>query len=464
MWGSGSKPARLAGRYGLGAGKLLGDRLAGNDMDADIAGPPHQVVHHRPAQDLEPARPRRLADDDLRDVVPVREIDHVVGDAARAGGERDGLGTQALGKPHGLGDAVALGLGELRAARRLDAQCRPGGMQAIGQAFGVAHEGCRARVLADADQQPLARGPWPGNGARLHLLQQLLVDALGGAPQGEFAQRGEVGGREVVLERALGLLGDVDLALLQALDQVLGRQVDELDGLGPVDDGIGHRLAHAHARDLGHDIVEALDVLDVERRVDVDALLQQLLHVQVALGVPAAGGVGVGELVDQHQVGAPPQRGIEIELAQEAIDVDHRLARQHLEALQQRLRLLAAVRLDHADDNVHPLLKPGPRRQQHLVGLADTRRRTDKDLEAAGGALLLASGFGEQGLRRRSLLGLAPRVCHLKGSSVGLRNVPVPDVLIDQPARDPRSYRGGPRRASAETARGVMSQFEISRR
>ena len=35
--------------------------------------------------------------------------------------------------------------------------------------------------------------------------------------------------------------------------------------------GVGHRLAHAHLRDLRDDVVQALDVLDVDGRVDVDA-------------------------------------------------------------------------------------------------------------------------------------------------------------------------------------------------
>ena len=56
---------------------------------------------------------------------------------------------------------------------------------------------------------------------RLHVLEQLLVDPLGGAAQRQLAQRGQVARREIVLERALGLLRDVDLALLQALDQIV---------------------------------------------------------------------------------------------------------------------------------------------------------------------------------------------------------------------------------------------------
>ena len=74
-----------------------------------------------------------------------------------------------------------------------------------------------------------------------------------------------------MLQRPLGLLGDVDLALLQALDQVVGRQVDQLDGVGPIEDRVRHRLAHAHVGDLRHHVVQALDVLDVDGGVDVDA-------------------------------------------------------------------------------------------------------------------------------------------------------------------------------------------------
>ena len=81
-------------------------------------------------------------------------------------------------------------------------------------------------------------------------------------------------------DRPLRLLRHVDLAVLQALDQVFGRQVDELDVVGLVDDRIGHRLAHADAGDLRDDVVQALDMLDIERRIDIDAGGEQFLHVQ----------------------------------------------------------------------------------------------------------------------------------------------------------------------------------------
>ena len=105
---------------------------------------------------------------------------------------------------------------EPRAARRLDRERGPGRVQPVGEALGVADEAGRARVLADADEDPLAGRPGAGDGVRLHVGEELVVDALGRAAQRQLAQRGQVAGREVVLERALGGLRDVDLALAAA--------------------------------------------------------------------------------------------------------------------------------------------------------------------------------------------------------------------------------------------------------
>ena len=79
--------------------------------------------------------------------------------------------------------------------------------------------------------------------------------------------------------------GHVDLALGQALEQLVGGQVDEPDLGRLLEHAIGHRLSHDDAGDLGDHVVQALDVLDVERRVDVDARVEQLLHVLPSLGM-----------------------------------------------------------------------------------------------------------------------------------------------------------------------------------
>ena len=372
---------RLHRGLGRGPGRQF---LAGDDVDADIAGAPHQIVHHRAVQDFEPARARRLADDDLGDVVGLREADDVVGDAAPAAGNGERLAAQRLGQPQRVGDPVALLVGQLQAAPRLDAERGPGRMQPVGQPLGVAHEPGRARILADADQDALARRPRPGDGVGLHVGEQLLVDALGGAAQRQLAQRGQIARREIMLERALGLLGDVDLALLQPLDQVVGREVDQLDGVGAVEHRIRHGLAHAHMRDLRDHVVEALDVLDVDRGVDIDAAREQFLDVEIALGMAAAGRVGVGEFVDQRDLRTARDQRVEVHLLERLILVLDPLARQDLEAVQQRLGLRAAVGLDDADHDIDAVLPLGVRALQHLVGLADAGGGADEDLEPAG--------------------------------------------------------------------------------
>ena len=305
-------------------------------------------------------------------------------------------------------------------------------MQAVGQPLGIAHETRGARVLADADENALARCPRPGDGAGLHLGEQLLIHPIGGAAQRKLAKRRQIGGREKVLQRPLGLLRDVDLSFLEALDQIVGRQIDQFDGVGAVEHGIRHRLAHAHMRDLRDHVIQAFDVLDVDGRVDVDAAAQQLFDVEIALGMTAARRIGVGELVDQHDLRPAGDDGVEVHLLEPLALVFDAPARDDLEAFQQRLRLLAAVGLDDADDDVVAVLLSGAGLLQHLVGLADARRRTHEDPELADAALLPPGRF-EQGLRRGSLFRVAPLVCHQPSASSAVREA----VRATAPSSDP---------------------------
>ena len=193
----------------------------------------------------------------------------------------------------------------------------------------------------------------PGDGVRPHVAR--ICSSTRSAVSRSASSRSAVRlpGWKKLRERALGRRGHVDLALVQALEQLLGRQVDQLDLVGAVEDAVGDGLAHAHAGDLRDDVVQALEVLDVDRGVDVDAGVEQLLDVVPALRVPAAGRVRVRELVDQDQLGPAREDGVEVHLARApgrgtAID----LARDDLEPVEQRLGLGAAVRLDDADDDV----------------------------------------------------------------------------------------------------------------
>ena len=153
-----------------------------------------------------------LADDDMGDIVLAGVADDFLGDVAARNGRRPrrrasrqgAASRQPVARPPRTG---------ARVRGRLDVERRPGRAQPLGQAPAIADERRRARLLVDADQDPLAGRPGPGDGVRLHVGEQLLVDALGRAPQRQLPQRRQVAGREVVLERALGRRRDIDLAL-----------------------------------------------------------------------------------------------------------------------------------------------------------------------------------------------------------------------------------------------------------
>ena len=219
-----------------------------------------------------------------------------------------------------------------------------------------------------------------------------------------------------MLQRALGLLRNVDFPFLEPLDQIVRSEIDELDGVGAVEDRVRHRLAHADMRDLGDNVVEALDMLDIDGGVDVDAAAEQFLDIEVSLGMTTAGRVGVGELVDQRDLRVAGDDGVEIHLLEPLPLVFEALAGNGLEPVEQGLRLLAPMRFDDADHDIVAVLLPCARLLQHLVGLADARSGADENLEPAGSALFSPGSF-EQGLRRGSLVRIAPLIHHQESNA-----------------------------------------------
>ncbi len=192
----------------------------------------------------------------------------------------------------------------------------PRGAAAVGHAAGLADAEFGIRPCIDADEQAVAGGPGAINRVRAHVIDEGAVDAVGCAAERQLAQRGEVAAREEPVERAAGLIWHVDLAVLQAADEVIRRQVDDFDVIGGIEDSVRHRLTHADAGDAGDDIVQAFDVLDVERRENVDAGGEEFLDVEPAFGVAAARRVGVGEFVDQHEGGLAGEDGVEVHLGE----------------------------------------------------------------------------------------------------------------------------------------------------
>ncbi len=140
--------------------------------------------------------------------------------------ELDRGGAEALGEREVPVDPLAIGLGQPRLGRRLHVDRVPLRLQAAGHPPRRPDEPRRHGARPDADDDPLGDGPRLLDPVGAHVAAHLIVDALGGAPQGELAQGDQVALAEEVARRALDLLGEVDLALAQPLEEVVRREVD----------------------------------------------------------------------------------------------------------------------------------------------------------------------------------------------------------------------------------------------
>ena len=109
-----------------------------------------------------------------------------------------------------------------------------------------------------------AGGPGVADAPLGHVAAHLRVDPLRRAPERQLAQRDQIALAEELLDGAARLLGNVDLPLAQPLLQHVGGDIHQLDLVGPLEHGVGHRLAHLDAGDLGDHVVQALEMLDVE--------------------------------------------------------------------------------------------------------------------------------------------------------------------------------------------------------
>ena len=388
-------------------------------------------MDHRAVQHLEPARPGGLADHDLGDVLRPCVGEQIFGDRRPPPGRVSAAPPRRSARRRVSAMRSRSTSAKPGAARGLHGERGPGGVQPVGQALGVAHEAGGARVLVDADEHPLAGRPGAGDGVRLHVAEKLGVDPLGDAAQRQLAQRGQVAGREIVGERPAGGLADIDLAVLQPLDQVVGGDVDDLDVVGALDQPVRDGLAHPDAGDLRHHVVEALDVLDVHRGVDVDAGGEQLLDVDVALGMPALRRVGMRELVDQHQLRAAGEDGVEVHLLENPAPVGRRGgAGTTSKPRSSASGLGAAVGLDDADDHVDAIRAPGarprpawrrscrrraPRRGRSSAGRASRAGLPRAARPARGACLVGAAVVGHGRASRAAMLLTAARDRQARG-------------------------------------------------
>ena len=125
-------------------------------------------------------------------------------------------------------------------------------------------------------------------------------------------------------------------------------------------------------------------MLDIDRAHDSDAGIENLEHVLPALGVRTrTRHVGVGELVDEGDLGLSGQHSGEVHLLECCAAVFADLARHDREVAYLLGGMSAAVGLDKADDDIRATLVAAPAFVEHRPGLADTGHSSQIDAELA---------------------------------------------------------------------------------
>ena len=398
---NGGAPAGHAGGAGFGKGKgkprcrRRRRAVRRGDLDeVDVGSQPCDPAAARHA----PRRARRgAAQRDPGQVVAARVVDNRA--FHRVAGQDSSRCAKVARQLEDPQDALAPLDGQPLQRRSFDVDRMPVGAQLSCQPGCAAHCGLGPGARPDAGKQRGTAAPDRGDRLFHAIGAHVVPDALGRAPQGQFAQGDQVAFSEKIPAGPLGLRRLVHLALPEPGQQLVRRKIHQHHFVGIVEHGVGDRLADTDARDAADHVVQAFQVLHVHRGEDVDARGQQFLDVLPALRVARAGHVRVRQFVDQHQPRPPLERRIDIEFRQCLATVVDAPARQDVETVQQGLGLGPAVGLDEADQRPVAGVELA-RGRQHGVGLAHAGRRTEINAQlAARGAPLLLLYLGKQGVR-----------------------------------------------------------------
>jgi hypothetical protein len=210
---------------------------------------------------------------------------------------------------------------------------------------------------------------------------------------------------EKLLDGAVRLRGHIDLALAEPLNQLVRRKVDELHLVGGLEHGVRDGLSNRDAGDASHHVIQAFEVLDIDRRIDVDTRVSELHDVLPASLVARAGRVRVSELVDENEGRTPGEGGVEIELTEHGATVLDDSWRQPLEPFEKRLGLRPPVGLDIPHDDIETRRTAAASGLEHGVCLPHARGGAEEDLQLpAAAASLLRLHSGEEGIRIRPML------------------------------------------------------------
>ena len=340
-----------------------------------------QFAVGRRAEQPPPQRAPGPANENARDIAGAC----VIGDflARRRSAERNSLCAQQFRKPQQCDPAIAFGFGQAEQRRGFDIDHDPLGVERRRHALAGAHQPLGVLVRTNRDQQALSGSPDIADRMAFAILPHRGVNAVRSGAQCQFTERDQISFPKKILNRVACLFRHVYFAGSQPIEKLIRRRVHQLHFVSGLEHDVRHCLLHAHAGDRGDNVVQALDVLHVDRRVYVDARIAQFLHVLPALRVARSGlafdGVGMRQFVHQQQRGFARKRRVQVEITQGGTPIRNLEVGKLLEPLEQHFDFGTTMRLGIAYDDIHALGLLRARLLEHGVGLANTGGGAEED-------------------------------------------------------------------------------------
>jgi len=378
--------------------------LLRDDVKVDIGSFGHEPLDRKVIQIFSQTMQCRATHDGLRDAV-IADIGGIRACSVVAGEVDDGCAKVRSKAQAGVEGALALGLG---IAIALDVEDVELGGERFGEASATDDEVAGLGVGADADGDLFGDGPVGAEALALDVVVEGAVDGTGDALESHLAKGDEVAATEEVGEGALDTLGGVDVAATHAGDEGFGGEIADDDLVGAVENPVGDLLADLDAGEGLDAWGEAFYVLDVDGGEDVDLVVEEAEDIFVALGggrvaVVGIAELGVGELVDEDDLGHAGEDGVDIHLGEEGALVVDLAARDLFEAGGELGGAGAAMGFDKADDDVFAAATAADAFAEHAEGLADAGGVAEEDLETA--TLLLGVAGVQPVFRGLSLIG-----------------------------------------------------------
>lgn len=353
--------------------------LLGHDVNVDRGGIPQELVDCGKVEVFLPALHSRSSEDHLRDVLVANHLGDFFCDILPF--DFDDLRTEILREPDIFLESTLILRGVVHAD--IDIEHEQLGIDSRRHAAGPRHQVLRRRIRTDAHAKLLRQRCALLEVFLLEIRFQAPVDDVADLLQSDLTQRNQISGTKEVRQCALRAFDGINIAAFHAVLQRFGSQVGEDDLVDTFHDPVRNRLAHDNAGDARHQRRDTLDVLNVHGRDDVDICIEYLDDVLIPLAMLAPIDIRMGEFVDQDDPRLSRKNCVDVHLFEERSLVFERLPRDLLESRYKFLDTGAPVGFHYADDDVLATAMAANAFAQHVVGLADSGRIAQKDLEQA---------------------------------------------------------------------------------